>query len=241
MYATYQTSIRWTSVVIFAFAALSVAGCGPSYRQLRIEGQRAVVDGEWGAARHLFEQANAKKPGDPANLHDLGVCSTMLARHQFELENHAAGMREADRAIGYYDKSITAAPGYQASLMGKNRALELKGQFEEALRTAHWAASYVGPSAKQQIWLAREYEERGDLDNALLRLRQGVAMEPKSPLAHKELGLFLIRCGRQRAGVNELIRSYRLDPNQKDVADKLRSLGEPLPVPPPSQSASTRG
>ena len=110
-------------------------------------------------------------PEDAHNLHDLGVCSMVLARDQFRRRNFPAAMREVDQAIEYYARSINAHPGFQASLEGKNRALELKGQFEQALQQAEWAREFVGPSARQQVFLARELEERGDMDGALLRYR----------------------------------------------------------------------
>jgi Flp pilus assembly protein TadD len=115
-------------------------------------------------------------------------------------------------------------------LIGKNRALELKGQFEEALRTAHWAARYVGPSAEQYLYLAAEYEERGDLDQALLRHRQAVATEPANPAAHRALGMFFHRTGRNEQAIEALTQSLRLEPRQRDVADLLRSLGAEVPA-----------
>jgi Flp pilus assembly protein TadD len=106
----------------------------------------------------------------------------------------------------------------------------LKGQFEEALRTAHWAARYVGPSAEQYLFLAAEYEERGDLDGALLRCRQALAIEPYNPAAHKAIGMLHLRAGNRSVAIEALMESLRLDPTQQDVADRLRSMGEPVPA-----------
>lgn len=214
-------------------AALSVAwlaGCGPTFRDLRLAGQQQVAKGNWGAARNLLHEAMTKVPEDPENLHDLGVCATMLARQEFQERNHAAAMRDVDRAIDYYTRSIGAYPGFRSSILGKNRAQELKGQFEDALRTAHWAARYVGPSAEQFLFLGAEYEERGDLDAALLRYRQAVAIEPNSARAHRALGLLHRRAGNREAAIAELDRSLELDPTQADVAEALRALGEPVPM-----------
>ena len=208
----------------------SLAGCGPSFQELRLEGQRAVAERNWGAARHLFNEAHLKVPEHAENLHDLGVCSMVLARKKFELGNRAAALREADRAVEYFSRSIDAHPGFQPALLGKNRALELKGQFEEALRTAHWAARYVGPSAEQYLFLAAEYEERGDLDGALLRCRQALAIEPYNPAAHKAIGMLHLRAGNRSVAIEALMESLRLDPTQQDVADQLRSMGESVPA-----------
>ncbi|MHC4093881.1 MAG: tetratricopeptide repeat protein [Planctomycetota bacterium] len=217
-----------------AAGALAVAGCAtePDSRQLRLEGQRAMIRGDYAAARGLFQFAHEATPEDPANLHDLGDCCVYFARDQFARRNTAAALREVDRAIEYYQRSINAHPGFQPALLGKNIALELKGQFQEALEVAEWAAEFVGPSAQQQIFLARELEQRGDLDAALLRLRQAVAMEPDSAAAHEALGMFYLRIGKRPVAIRHLTASYRLDPSRPGPADALTELGSPLPIVP---------
>lgn len=218
------------SLAVCSISLAGFTGCGPTYRDLRIAGQQEVASGNWGAARHLFQEAMDKVPEDAENLHDLGVCAMVLARQQFKLRNHPAAMREVDRSIDYYTRSIEAHPGYRASIIGKNRAQELKGQFEEALRTAHWAAQYVGPSADQFVFLAAEYEERGDLDGALLRLRQATAIDPNDASAHRALGMLYHKVGQDHEAIVALNRSLQLDPMQQDVAQLLRDLGEPVPM-----------
>lgn len=217
-------------VLASALVLGTLAGCGPSFYELRVEGQREMVQGRWGIARHLLEQAYRKQPANVENLHDLGVCSTVLAKQKMEQRNTPAAQRELDRAVDYYDRAITARPSYQPAILGKNRALELKGQFEDALRTAHWAARFVGPSAEQFIFLGKEYEERGDYDAAYLRYRQAVALEPANPQTHKTIGLLFRRTGNTRAATDALMNSLRLDPTQQDVSDILREMGEPVPA-----------
>ncbi len=154
----------------------------------------------------------------------------MLAKEKFRQMNHPAAMRELDDAITYFSRAIDAHPGHQASIEGKNRALELKGQFDEALEQAEWAAEFVGPSARQQIFLAEELEERGDLDGALLRYRQAVAMEPGNPGAHVAFAKFLMRRNNETAAIQHLQVAYRLNPRDKWVVDQLvaRSALPPL-------------
>ena len=215
----------WLAMLGLA-SVLPTVGCGPSFEELRLWGQQAVARQDFGVAYNIFEEAYTKIPEHPENLHDLGVCATMVARNRFDIVNPTAGMREADRAINYYSRAINAYPGFRSAVVGKTRAQELKGQFEEALRTAHWGSKFTGPSADQQIFLAEEYERRGDMDAALLRLRQGVAMEPDNPAAHKALGLFYKRLGDPSAAAAALRESLRLDPNQPDVVSVLQTLGE---------------
>jgi tetratricopeptide (TPR) repeat protein len=218
---------------------LALAGCGPdpNFRELRLAGQRQMIAGNYGAARGLFRQAHELTPEDAANLHDLADCCMYFAKQRFSERNVAAAMREVDGAIAYYQRSINAHPGFQASLVGKNLALELKGQFEEAVRVAEWAAKFVGPAARQQVFLAHEMEERGDLDAALLRYRQAVAMEPESATAQAELGSYYQRIGEEDLAIERLKRAYQLDPSQPGVRAALVELG----VAPPEAPAAHQG
>ena len=84
-----------------------------------------------------------------------------------------------------------------------------------------------GPSAKQQIFLADEFEQRGDLDGALLRYRQGVAMEPDNAKAHVAIAQFLMRHDNEAAAYHHLVEANRIDPKNQWVADQLASRNRP--------------
>jgi tetratricopeptide (TPR) repeat protein len=222
----------WRVVLAAVLLPMMVTGCGPSYRKLRIEGQRAMLDGSYGAARSLFLQAEDKSPSRVQNLHDLGVCSVYLARQKFTETNRAAAMRELDQAIAYYERAIEVHPGHRASQEGLNIALELKGQFDKALEQAEWVAEFVGPSARQQIFLANELEERGDIDGALLRYRQAVRMEPRNPEAHAAFAEFLNRRNNEKMAIHHWQIAYKLDPSNRKVAQALIARRSLPPIPP---------
>jgi len=208
---------------------ITQAGCSPTYHGLRQQGQRAMLGEAYGPAQYFFRQADAMSPRRIDNLHDLGVCSVMLAREKFHMMNHAAAMRELDSAIAYYSRALDVHPGHLAALEGKNIALELKGQFDEALKEAEWAAEFVGPAATQYVFLASELEERGDVDGALLRYRQAVAVEPDNFAARVEFARFLIRSNSEPAAVFQLQAAYLLDPRDAWVTDQLAARGA-IPV-----------
>lgn len=184
-----------------------------------------MLRGDVGPAKYFFVEAEKRNPRDVGNLHDLGVCCVLLARQRFAQMNHAAAFDQLDRAIGYYRAALDAAPGNQACREGLNTALELKGQFDQALKEAQWAAKFIGPSAKQYIYLAKELEKRGDIDGALLRYRQAVAMEPKNPKAHIAIADFLLRHDNEVAALHHLQAAYKLDPTNKWVAEQLATRG----------------
>ncbi|MEK7756540.1 MAG: hypothetical protein AAB385_04955 [Planctomycetota bacterium] len=229
------SGVSLLAVAIYCIVAALISGCSANYVQLRNEGQLAMLNGEYGPARYLLLNAEDKAHRRVETLHDLGVCSVMVAKQKFNERNHAAAFRELDNAVAYYQRAIDEYPGHQASLEGLNIALELKGQFEEALRTAQWAADFVGPSAKQQIFLAEEYEQRGDLDAALLRYRQGVTMEPDNAKAHIAIAQFLMRHDNEKAAFHHLVEANRIDPKNQWVAGQLTSRSRP------EQLATKRG
>lgn len=217
-------------VLLGALLATSLTGCVPNYYQLRRDGQRAMLDNSYGVARHFFLEAERFKPRRVENYYDLGTCAVMLARNKFKQRNQAAAMRELDSALAAYNQALDIRPSHQPSIEGKNTALELKGQFDEALRHAEWAAEFVGPSARQYVYLANELEERGDVDGAFLRLRQAVAMEPDSADAHVAFAKFLLRHRNEPAAIEHLQTAYRLDPLNDWVVDQLAARGAVPPL-----------
>jgi tetratricopeptide (TPR) repeat protein len=215
----------YLGVLSLAGSALFFTGCGPSYHRLRREGHMAITQGDYGPARVLLLQAEEKHPRNVKNLHDLGACSVMLANEKFNQRNHAAAMRELDAAIFYYESAIDANPGYLPAIEGRNVALKLKGEFDEALKNAEWALRYVGPSANQFLFLAAELEERGDMDGALLRYQQAVAADKNNPAIHSAFAEFLLRHNNEPAAIYHLQAAYRLNPEDPWVSQELSQRG----------------
>ena len=222
---TFRRGLLCVAASGLLVGVLSTGCTTMEYRDKRFHGQNLMIGGGYGAARHFFEEAETIKPRRVENLHDLGTCSVMLARQRFEEKNQVAAMRELDSAVRYYSHALEVFPGHQASIEGKNIALELKGQFDEALEHAEWTVEFVGPAAKQYIFLAQENEQRGDIDSALLRYRQAVAMEPKNAAAHISFAKFLLRTGNDEAAVFHLKKAYHLDPTDSWTLGELASRG----------------
>lgn len=226
-----NTRVQMRIIVSGLMLALLVVagGCGQGagYIKLREEGKRFVDEGNYIAAKEMFLQADAKNPEKLPNLTDLGAVSLGVARKRFEEKNHAAAFRECDAAIGFYRRAMAIHPGYNKPLEGLNEALELKGEFERALEeTAVWAAENLGPSARHQVFLAKELEERGDLDGAMTAYKQALAMEPKNALPHVAYAEFLLRRRNEPEAVEHLKEAYRLNPKDRTVKEDLIARGE---------------
>jgi tetratricopeptide (TPR) repeat protein len=226
-----KSKSRWMSHP-FLLLWIATAGCTQqTYREYWLDAQRALAREDYGTARILLTECERRRPRRVENLHDQGVCSMMIAIDKFEQMNAAAAMRELDRAVAYFSSAIDDTPGHQASLEGKNRALELKGQFDEALKQAEWSLKFIGPSSRQFLFLARELEERGDKDGALLRYRQAIAAEPRNADAQVAMAKFLLREGNEPGAIHYLQQAHRLNPRDPWVTEQLTSRGV-LPVVP---------
>ena len=208
---------------------LTATGCGPDFRYLRIEGQSAMREGRYAEALDHFRRAYEKQPGNAQNLYDLGQVYLHYGRRKVDEGNQPAALRDLDRSIGYFSQAIEAHPGMQAAILAKNEALELQGRYDDALAEVEWASAFIGPAAREQILLAREFEERGDYDTALLRFRQAVAMERRNPTAHAEFAQFLKRRGHREMAIRHFEIAYRLKPTERGVAAALTAYGQPLP------------
>lgn len=225
-------SIRFKAGAVFTSLAATLVlttGCEPTYEQLRSEGYREMNRGDLVAARGVFKAAIDKRPESADVLYSIGRIYQAFAEQALQNENPVGAMRNLDHALAYYDRAIEAYPGYEVALRGKNRAYELRGQSEKALAIAQWAATNAGPNARQHGFLAGELEQRGDLDNALLRYRQAIKMEPKNAKAHLELARFYLRNNRRQEAAESLQIAYNLDSSLPGVVTELKKLGyEPV-------------
>lgn len=234
MFASQRKRLPGLSILA-ALCLFAIAGCQkPHYFELRRDGLREMAKGDYVPAANLLAQAEHVRPREVQNLHDLGECHTMIAKQKFVELNQPAALRELNKAIDYYRRTLDVQPGHMGATAGLNTALELKGEYEEALAQAEWAAKNVGPSAKQQIFLAKELEERGDIDGALVSYRAGVAMEPHNPAAHVAIAKFLLRHNNEDAALHHLRVAYELDPRNAWVIEQLATRGE---IAPPNSAA----
>lgn len=217
------------TAAILMYSTLS-SGCHPTLFEIeRTEGTQLLHEGRYSAAQSHFLAAYDMVPESADNLCDLGSCHLEIARGYLQRDDRRSAIREVNESIHYFRRAVQSYPGYEKALAGLNDAQEMRGEFGEALETTKWASRVVGPSARHQLLLANEYEQRGDADNALLAYKQAVVMEPGNPRPHFELGRFYAKLNRTEEAIDHLDQAYRLDPTQTQVADELKRLGAKVP------------
>lgn len=226
MRLAFRAGVGLTVAITMAY----VGGCGPVVGEINQEGLKEYNAGRYIEAIGLFKTALNKDITRPETLYYTGRAYVGLAEERFRAGNPRMARRNLDDAVYYFDRAIQAFPGYLEAVQGKNRALELRGEYDKAIETLKESEKLLGPSAAYKIMIARDYEQRGDHDNALTAYRQAIALEPLNAVAHAELGRFYQRIGRKQDAIDELVRAHRINPDRADVADDLRALGAwPLP------------
>jgi tetratricopeptide (TPR) repeat protein len=212
-----------TGLISILILAL-VGGCEPSAQKFYDEGLQDYRRGDTEAARGMFRAAVYKAPEMQQAAYYLARCARADAERKFDERDIAAAMRELDEAVFYYGQAIESYPGYAAAVEEKASALELMGRYDEALRLSIWAKDNAGRTIRQLVNVAVQLEQRGDVDAALTKYRQAIAIEPDSALAYAEMGRFFVRMGRTDDGVEALETAYRLNPSEPGVANDLSSF-----------------
>ncbi len=216
-------------IVLASATLLAACGCSSTFRMYRAEGAKRFSEGRFAAARGLFDEAYHMVPENADNLYDLACCYRAIGLDYLVRGDRRAAVREFERAITWYNRALQSYPGDERTIAGLNDTLELRGRHAEALKTAEWASRMIGPSARQRLYLADEYAQRGDADRALVTYKQAVAMEPANPTPYWALGRFYLKLGRRADAVASLQQAYRLDPTRTAIADELRNLGAEVP------------
>lgn len=210
-------------------AAFTVTGCGgPSgeVRDLNARGLAEYRAGRYTDAIAMFKKAAEKDRERPEASVYIADCYLAMSQERFKDGNIHGALRWCDIAIAKYDAAVGAFPGYSRAVQGKADALKLKGEHEQALQTADWAAKNSGLQSTKLILKGREYAQESDMDQAQLAFRQAVAVEPNNAAAHAELGLFYLRCGNKTEARESLRRAYELDRDTPGVTEALAQLGD---------------
>lgn len=215
---------------IFCSATLAVcltvaSGCGPVVKEINAEGLREYHAGRYVESIGVFKTSLKKDIARPSTLFYLGRSYMALAEERFRDGNSRMARRNLDDAVYYLDRAISLFPNYDEALMAKNRALELRGEYDKAMAVVKESADLLGPSAKTKIRVAKEYEQRGEIDEALRTFRLAVAGEPLNPRARLELARFYMRINRRNDAISELRRAYRLDQSLPEVVIELKAVG----------------
>lgn len=224
--------MRRTSLLAGLCWTLAVVGCNtpPSAKDLFEEGLVEYRAKDYISAQGLFEESLHVNPEHYQSAFYAGMCHKAVAAEKHTTNDYAGAMRELDLAAYNFGLAIESYPGYMAAIQEKASVLEMKGEYQDAVRMAIWAKDNTGTDRGQLIMLARKQAQGGDYDGALISLKQAVALNPNDSFSYAELGRFYMRTGREEEAITALERAYHLNPSEPGVVENLAHLGV-APVP----------
>jgi tetratricopeptide (TPR) repeat protein len=188
-------------------------------RQLNDDGVRLFRQGDYQGARESFELALKQTPDDANLMYNVGQC-------------HDRG-GDWPKAEKFYRQCLSKADNHGDCRHALEVVLYKTGRQEEAGRMIQeWLArepKLAAPYAEDG-WRLRQ---QGAYPQAMGRLQQALLIDPHNVRALTELGILYEQSQPERA-LDLYKRAQRQDPNQPDIADRIKQLhkqnvGRPLP------------
>ena len=132
--------------------------------------------------------------------------------------------RDAATAASYFQKFVAARPADARGHFALGVAEFTSGDYSHAKQEMHIAGNSSALAPAAQYYLGRMARLEGELDEALLRLHQAVALMPKFSEAHTELARIAMLEGNLAEAHLELDRALRLKPESFQANEQLLVL-----------------
>ena len=220
----------YARIASVAVLAVFVFGCAPNVKELRELGIHRYRAKQNIQSMAYLREALEKNPNDAQCNYYMGLNYRQVAERQFQRGNAPAASKACDRAVYYYTQAVKSWPNYMQAVSAKNEALEARGRFDKALDMASYVArNNRGTSALHFVYLADEYRERGDYDNAAKNYKIALANDPDCAKAFAGMGRMYLLAGDKDLAIDSLRRAYELNVAEPGVVDLLAQLSaEPL-------------
>jgi tetratricopeptide (TPR) repeat protein len=135
------------------------------------------------------------------------------------------------KAEYHYNLALSFDPAHRAAQAALVKMLADSGDAAKAEQFAKAYMNQVAISAKQSLKLARAFEQEQLYEYSLACYEQALRLGPDLPEVSKYFGYYYLNRGDKERAKEFLTRSFRLNPNQPDVAGALGRLGVAVEVP----------
>jgi tetratricopeptide (TPR) repeat protein len=181
--------------------------------------------------------------GDVENLKIKPVEKTedeLLAELHFKFENPNAHYQLGSiyhkqgrwaKAEYHYNLALSFDPSHRPAQAALVKMLADSGDTTKAEQFAKAYMNQVAVSAKQSLKLARAFEQEQLYEYSLTCYEQALRLGPNLPEVSKYFGYYYLNRGDKARAKEFLTRSFKLNPNQPDVAGALGQLGVAVEVP----------
>ncbi len=164
----------------------------------------------------IWQDAVAKRPGNPSSHNNLGQAYAKRGRHE--------------EALAQYLLAIQTPVVDGGTYMNLGQALADLGRGQEAIAFFHSVLRDNPDSVRAHECLARAYMSQELWAEASAEYRQCLAGGPESADLHNDLARCLFRAGKPQEAEHHLLRALELDPRHALATQnlaKIRALMEP--------------
>ena len=209
--------------VVFAAAAMVLAGCGSLKRNENAEGVKLYQQGNYLGAVNHFQQALAQQPGSPDCFYNLGA----TYHQQAKVFGKGSDWRSAEQ---YYHLCLSRNPNHDACQRALAVLLVEEQRSPEAIALLEDWSRRQPNNPNPQIELARLCQEHGDIREAENRLVDALAIDPSNPRALVALGQIRESTGDVNQALADYSRALSVEGVQPVVAARVATLAGAAPT-----------
>ena len=209
--------------VVFAAAAMVLAGCGSLKRNENAEGVKLYQQGNYLGAVNHFQQALAQQPGSPDCFYNLGA----TYHQQAKVFGKGSDWRSAEQ---YYHLCLSRNPNHDACQRALAVLLVEEQRSPEAIALLEDWSRRQPNNPNPQIELARLCQEHGDIREAENRLVDALAIDPSNPRALVALGQIRESTGDVNQALADYSRALSVEGVHPVVAARVATLAGAAPT-----------
>jgi len=131
----------------------------------------------------------------------------------------------------YYHNTLSFDPVHRRAQAARVKVLLDGGDTAKAKLLADEYMTQASSSAEKSLRLALAFQEQGLEEYALACYQQALHLAPNSAEINKQIGYYYLSKNDNVRAKAFLVRSFRLNPNQPEVAGELGRLGVVVEIP----------
>lgn len=179
--------------------ALAV-GCkpGPSIQEANQKATAAYEAKDYSAAIGYWRISLDHNPSEYRAQYGTGIAYLALAEIDYnQQKNPPLALSDLDRAEYHLRACLESNPGDAYAQQALATLFRRRGQYRKALSVAGFSAQDNWPEARRYVFLGKELERQGDVDQAKTAYRQAIGVEPTSPDGYQALADLYRKLGNQ--------------------------------------------
>jgi len=133
-------------------------------------------------------------------------------------------LKNKDKAREMFNKSVEQKRDFVSANINLALMLEEEKNINEAISKLEWLLSSNPKEPTVLFHLGRLYYNEEEIERAITKFREAISLDPYYSNARYALGLAYEKQGQIQQAINELEIVAQLNPNNKEIANKLESL-----------------